>query len=374
MMIKAFLTVASIACLFACGSENDQSDLKSIFALGEIAESVDYVESFSDMVQRNEAITDQYHQVSEALNHYLNANDDQQFPNWFSFGQHASHQAGTYMHELQKVLPLFALLHGSSRDRHDPRKLLDIVNALKKLSEQKDLVGSFVKLYLAKTGINLEKGLFASAPAILIGILNPIILREDLLKVEASLQKLQNGLGEVNLQVFKSVTPSAFAFLAAAARGSVTFDGQMNFDNDDDGIKQGCYQLYFQVASLSNSQKNGAERRLLAHQANVLLGIFEQMTAQPGLEEIRSENEILKGSLKIVDPIGTYSLLNDNWSNYEIRMALQLDQTIEYYDLTPEFILHHVDDQIAGTIPGYFQDRTFQRFDKKIFQHPGAIL
>jgi cytochrome c551/c552 len=143
------------------------------------------------------------------------------------------------------------------------------------------------------------------------------------------------------------------------ARGDPFFNGRVDFPDDVNGILREAFYHLFLAAQ---AERLEARQQHMEH-FNLLLIAHEQMLAQPFYKAMASQQEALAGSIVLHDPLGTYALVDEPWSNFGARMSLDLPPGTPVEMVTVETLLANT--ARPGTVPHYYRSR---------LRHPDATL
>jgi uncharacterized protein DUF4157 len=356
-----------------------------------------------DAVNRNQTINQTYHQIDAAMTGYLG---DPLVANWFTFGQHASREAGTQIRSLQMGLqvlrdigptlvglsfgnPIVAVQSAVSAVRIFQR-ILDLMS-------QDGLIRQSMQLAFAKAGIveaDLRSLITEAATALLpfaiydqirfiahvaamvskLIVATPAVIKA----VELVYENMKLG----NKEIYENVAPAAHNFLQAAQGAQNGVPGAIAFAGDPNGFVQAAFVEYGEVRRLGDEARAAPgtpesatklqQRHDKAMHANLLIGFQEQLIIlQPIFHTMMQELTAMGGTMVLHDPNGAHPLAN-NWGDFYTRMGIDRTRapadprTIMPGSLPP--LLPAA--QRQGTISSYFNDNVD---NEKIHEAPPTI-
>lgn len=364
-----------------------------------------------DAVHRNQVINQTYHVIDTAMTGYLG---DPLVANWYTYGQHASREAGTEIRALQEglqvlhdVLPVLAGLNfGNPIASFQAavtairmfRRILDLLNT-------PGLVQQAVQLALAKAGISRTdiQNLVNEAATVLIespgAAMNPIAMYHmvrfighvaamvgkliaAIPAVIAAVEKIYENMKRGNREIYENVAPAARNFLQAAQGAPNGVPGPMAFAGDTNGFLAAAFAEYGEVRRLGDeartapgtpeSQAKLQQRHDKAMHANLLIGFQEQLVIlQPIFGTMMDELTAMNGTMVLHDPNGAHPLAN-NWGTFYTRMGIDPSRApADPRTITPGSLPPLLPPaQRRGTISSYFNDNVD---NEKIHEAPPAI-
>ncbi len=365
-----------------------------------------------DAVNRNQTINQTYHQLDTALTGYLG---DPLVANWFTFGQHASREAGTQIRSLQMGLqvlrdigPALAGLSfiGSPVTMYNSavlavrtfQRILDLMN-------QDGLIRQAMQLAFAKAGITEAdlRGVVSEAASVLIqaptALMNPIAmynLVRFIGKVTGMVAKLivatpatiravelvYENMKRGNKEIYENVAPAARNFLQAALGAPDGVPGPVAVAGDPNGFVQAAFTEYGEIRKLGDEARAApgtpestakiATRRSKAMHANLLIGMQEQLIIlQPIFDTMMEELNAMSGTMVLNDPNGAHPLAN-NWGDFYTRMGIDPSRApADPRTITPGTLPPLLPaSQRQGTISSYFNDNVD---NEKVHEAPPAI-
>jgi hypothetical protein len=364
-----------------------------------------------DPVNRNQVINQTYHAIDGAMTGYLG---DPLVANWYTYGQHASREAGTEIRALQEGLQVLhdVLTTLSTLNFGNPiasfqaavtairmfGRILDLLNT-------PGLVQQAIQLALAKAGISRAdiQSLVSEGATALIespgAAMNPIAMYHmvrfighvaamvgkliaAIPAVIAAVEKIYENMKRGNREIYESVAPAAHNFLAAAQGAPGGVPGAMAFAGDTNGFLAAAFTEYGEIRRLGDearaapgtpdAQAKLQQRHDKAMHANLLVGFQEQLVIlQPIFNTMMQELAAMNGTMVLHDPNGAHPLAS-NWGNFYTRMGIDPSRapadprTITPGSLPP--LLPAA--QRQGTISSYFNDNVD---NEKIHEAPPAI-
>lgn len=365
-----------------------------------------------DAVNRNNTINQTYHQIDAAMTGYLG---DPLVANWFTFGQHASREAGTQIRSLQEGLqvlrdigptlaglsfgpnPIIAFQSAQSALRIF-RRVLDLMN-------QDGLIRQAMQLAFAKAGIteadlrnlvNEGAQVLTEAPT---SAMNPIAMYHLLRfighattmvgklivatpAIIRAVELVYENMKRGNKEIYENVAPAARNFLQAAQGAPNGVPGTMAFSGDTNGFVSAAFVEYGEIRRLGDEARAApgtpeaatklAQRHAKAMHANLLIGFQEQLIIlQPIFNTMMQELNSMSGTMVLHDPNGAHPLAN-NWGDFYTRMGIDKSRapadprTITPGSLPP--LLPAA--QRQGTISQYFNDNVD---NEKVHEAPPVI-
>jgi Domain of unknown function (DUF4157) len=356
-----------------------------------------------DAVTRNHTINQTYHQIDAAMTGYLG---DPLVANWFTFGQHASREAGTQIRSLQMGLqvlrdigPTLVGLSFSNPIVAIPSAVsaVRIFQRILDLMSQDGLIRQSMQLAFAKANITEAelRGLVSEAATALL----PFAIYDQvrfIAHVVAMVAKLIGATPAVitavelvyenmklgNKEIYENVAPAARNFLQAAQGAPNGVPGAIAVAGDPNGFVQAAFVEYGEVRRLGDEARAAPgtpesatklqQRHAKAMHANLLVGFQEQLIIlQPIFNTMMQELTAMGGTMVLHDPNGVHPLAN-NWGDFYTRMGIdrsrapQDPRTITPGSLPP--LLPAA--QRQGTISSYFNDNVD---NEKIHEAPPAI-
>jgi len=365
-----------------------------------------------DAVMRNNTINQTYHQIDAAMTGYLG---DPLVANWFTFGQHASREAGTQIRSLQEGLQVLhdlgPTLSGLAFSGNPVTIYNSAVTAVRMfqrildLMNQDGLIRQSMQLAFAKAGIteadlrsivSEAATVLSEAPTVMMNpvamyhlvrftghvatmvgkliVATPAIIRA----VELVYENMKRG----NKEIYENVAPAARRFLQAALSAPGGVPGPMAFAGDTNGFVSAAFTEYGEIRRLGDEARAApgtpesvtklAQRRDKAMHANLLIGFQEQLIIlQPIFNTMMQELNAMSGTMVLHDPNGAHPLAN-NWGDFYTRMGIDParapadPRTIRPGSLPP--LLPSA--QRQGTISSYFNDSVD---NEKVHEAPPQI-
>jgi hypothetical protein len=365
-----------------------------------------------DAVNRNQTINQTYHQIDAAMTGYLG---DPLVANWFTYGQHASREAGTQIRSLQMGLQVLRdippTLAGLSFGANPITAYNSAVSAIQifqrilDLMNQDGLIRQSMQLAFAKAGITEAdlRNLVTEATTVLTeaptAAMNPFAMYHMVRfigHVTAMVAKLIVATPAViravelvydnmklgNKEIYENVAPAAHNFLQAAQGAPNGVPGTMAFAGDTNGFVSAAFVEYGEIRRLGDEARAApgtpeaaaklAQRHDKAMHANLLIGFQEQLIIlQPIFHTMMQELNAMSGTMMLHDPNGAHPLAN-NWGDFYTRMGI--DRTRAPADprtITPNSLPPLMPAaQRQGTISSYFNDNVD---NEKIHEAPPAI-
>lgn len=364
-----------------------------------------------DPVNRNQVINQTYHAIDAAMTGYLG---DPLVANWYTYGQHASREAGTEIRALQEGLQVLhdVLTTLASLNFGNPissfqaavtairmfRRVLDLLNT-------PGLVQQAIQLALSKAGISKAdiQSLVNEAATVLIespgAAMNPIAMYHmvrfighvasmvgkliaAIPAVISAVEKIYENMKRGNREIYENVAPAAHDFLQAAQGAPSGVPGAMAFAGDTNGFLAAAFAEYGEVRRLGDEARAAPgtpdaatklqQRHDKAMHANLLIGFQEQLVIlQPIFDTMMQELAAMNGTMVLHDPNGVHPLAN-NWGDFYTRMGIDPSRapadprTITPGSLPP--LLPAA--QRQGTISSYFNDNVD---NEKIHEAPPPI-
>ena len=371
------------------------------------------IDAIHDPTLRNHAINRSYHQIDAAMTGYLGA---PLVANWFTFGQHASREAGSQIRNLQAglgamndmvgILSTFVMTGANPAAMlAEAGRMVSVVRRLLGLITQNLLIQQAAQLALAKAGISIAQlrevvadydalvsndwvglipGVRAARLARFMYHLGVVVtgLIGAIPGLIRALQLVYNNMCTGNREIYKSVAPAASQFLAAASAAPDGVPGPVG-----QGFLAAAFSAYAQCRRLGDeaAQAPGtpeaaakiAQRFGLAQRANLLVGFEEQLVIlQPIFDTMQAELQAMSGTMQLNDPNGAHPLAN-NWGDFYTRMGIDpATAPANPRDITPANLpplLNPGDPRRRGTISEYFNDNTDGTRTDNIHSAPTAI-
>lgn len=188
----------------------------------------------------------------------------------------------------------------------------------------------------------------------------------NLVKIVKDLEKLHENMSAMNMHIFSFMTSDTQSplknYYDAYREAGVYFNGRVDFPEDTNNLlKEAFYNLY-----LLYNTENLIKRKVYSLNFSLLLIAHEQMHAQKYYDKIKNQHELLAGSLEVLDPIGKYKLVKDNWANFNVRFSLDKGTTL--FSVTPEQVVNNEFNK--GTIPHYYYSRIFHQDSLELLKQP----
>jgi hypothetical protein len=364
-----------------------------------------------DPVNRNQVINQTYHAIDAAMTGYLG---DPLVANWYTYGQHASREAGTEIRALQEGLqmlhdilttlsglnfgnPLFAFQAAVTAIRTF-RRILDLVST-------PGLLQQAIQLALAKAGISTAdlQSLVNEAGTVLVeapgAAMNPIAMYHmvrfighvtgmvakliaAIPAVISAVERVYENMKRGNREIYQSVAPAAHNFLQAAQGAPNGVPGAMAFAGDTNGFLAAAFAEYGEVRRLGDEARAAPgtpeaatklqQRHDKAMHANLLVGYQEQLVIlQPIFNTMMQELTAMSGTMVLHDPNGVHPLAN-NWGDFYTRMGIDPSKApADPRTITPGSLPPLLPPaQRQGTIASYFNDNVD---NEKIHEAPPPI-
>ena len=368
----------------------------------------------ADPTARNHAINQSYHVIDAAMTGYLG---DPLVANWFTFGQHASREAGTQIRNLQNGLqvlrdllpalqalsggPLLALFGQAGIVVTQLRRMMDL--ASQDLLFQQSLQLAFAQAGITQAEINalILEAEIALAVAPVAGLMLPGALLvfipfmgrlmnlagrliAAIPAIITSVERVFQNMVRGNREIYENVAPAAHAFLAAAQGAPDGVPAGVAFVGDASGFLAAAFAEYGECRKLGDEARAApgtpeaaqklAERQRKAHHANLVIGFQEQLVIlQPIFDTMQTELRAMSGTMVLHDPNGAHPLAN-NWGDFYTRMGIDPatapadPRTIRAGSLPP--LLPATDPRRRGTIAEYFESGLT---NEKVHEAPPAI-
>lgn len=319
--------------------------------------------------QANATINRTYHHLSGAFDRYLG---EPALPNWMTFGQYASREAGTQIDALEDA---FSALHAVRHSR-DPR---DIYRALDEAMEHlsPDLAKQVLKLTRSQIDLPSIKELLGGGLHPAVGVSGEVFsLVGDTM---AAVERLHTALVRGNVGIYSNMAPAYDHFLKAETQGQDGLEALRENgyapggEHDPQGFLHEAFTRYQAARKLGEQAKNAPiheramlleERQALIHEANLFIGIQEQMVILQA-PEIYGDPEVAhlvnsQGELSLTDPTGTHRLVG-GWADFATRMGFDAVPAgtsgaiaiRDHAGRTGHFLIP--DPPPDGTIAAYFQ-------------------
>jgi len=336
----------------------------------------EWLKSHGDPILRNLAITLNYHYNARALNQYIGGPPT--YPNWWAFGQNASSLAGEMIRSLQDGLKILSDLRNSN-----PFEISTRVGELQKMALRPGVVGNSLRIVLEEV-----ETLLASPSGTSLNAFKSAIEQK-----EQELRQLYGGMVAGNYFIYEEVGSLMSAFLMAVSTAPdcridvETLRTQQEWERTDPkGILREALRKY----QAARSEKDPARKKQLVYEANLLVGFQEQMMIQQRVFDRNGLGRLMAPFRNAIrDGVGTYTLIDGNWSVFPLRMGFRsLDRPGEPMGqgeferrfggvgarstLTPELILKLLADGTisdrpdhAGTVPAYFRNRMERGEDQR---------
>lgn len=326
--------------------------------------------SIPDPTNRNNAITQSYHEFSLALTEYLG---EPYLSNWFTYAKYASFSFGQRIRELtvgsETLVRVLAMPHRS--ELGPIRRLLgDLCN----LPQAGKSFAPLIKLALTQANVPEEL-----REEIACGRLHQLWHRfmgqiqsmwRAANNLQDSIERLQDGIVQGNAQIYESVTPAAQSFLESGSEASIP---QIIGPADRNDFLPTAFALYAEVRNLAAQLVNlpdGSERQAMilrreecANRANLLIGFYEQFwVLQKHFDNMKDELRVITRNGSFEDPYGVHRVLPNggDWVDIYQRMGMASDiGSQDPFSLTPANfpeLFPPQDERRHGTIGEYFID------------------
>ena len=318
--------------------------------------------------QANAHINRTYHQLSGTLDRYLG---EPSLPNWMTFGQYASREAGTQIDSLEDA---FTALH-TVRNSRDPREIYQAIDeAMDHLSPE--MAQQVLKLTRSQADMPSLKEMVAIGLNPVAGVTREVV---DLLaETMDSVEHLHTALVRGNVGIYSNMAPAYDVFLAAETQGRDGLEAlrQSGYapggEKDPQGFLNEAFSRYQTARELGAKAKDAspaereallAERQALIHEANLYVGIQEQMVIlqAPGIYGDSRVATMVnsQGELNLTDPTGQHRLVA-NWADFATRMGFEqvaegMPGAIAIRDHAGKTAHYRVPEPpVEGTISAYF--------------------
>jgi Domain of unknown function (DUF4157) len=355
-----------------------------------------------DPVNRNQAINTSYHAIDRAMTGYLG---DPLVSNWFTYGQHASREAGTQIRNLQGGLQTLADAERILRSLTflglpwtvvgEARTAIRAITNVVDLLGQEGLIAQAMQLALMRAGIGntelqalvIESQVALASPLLLlpfIGHLASVVARliVAIPAIIQSVQRVAENMQKGNRQIYENVAPAARAFLQAAQGAPNGVPATMAFGGDTNGFLSAAFAEYGEIRKLGDEARAApgtpaaaqklAARQQKAEHANLLVGMQEQLVIlQPIFNTMMDELRAMSGTMVLHDPNGVHPLAN-NWGDFYTRMGIDASRApADPRSITPGTMPPLLPAaQRNGTISSYFGDNVT---NEKIHEAPPSI-
>jgi hypothetical protein len=352
-----------------------------------------------DPVARNHAINQSYHQFDTSMTQYLG---QPLVSNWCTYGQHASHEAGSQIANLQAaidtlddVLAILISIPSSANPIVTVQNAMRAAEAIRRvvvLLNQPGIVKQSIQLALAKAGItprDLQKvadafnavttfewtDLIPGAPQAELVVLAvrtldvAASLAAAIPAIIAALGKIHRNMISGNRQIYENIAPAYHLFLSTANGAPQGVPGAIGFAGDGKGFLAAAFQEYAHVRRVTNElaalapnaparPAKIADRNQRAHRANLLIGFQEQLVIlQPIFDTMQEELRAMSGTMVLRDPNGVRALA-PNWGDFYTRMGIDPSTApADPNSITPSTLppmRNSSDPRNAGTINEYF--------------------
>jgi hypothetical protein len=367
-----------------------------------------------DPVNRNQAINQSYHAFDVAMTGYMG---DPLVANWFTFGQHASREAGTQIRNLQHglqvlrdALPVLTALGSGSLLAMfgQAERAVRMIERILDLLSQDGLMQMALQLALARAGItqaDLQQVVTDAQTALAVapigGVMNPIAMAlfarfmgrltglaaRLIVAIPAIIQSVEHvyaNMQQGNREIYENVAPAAAQFLTAAQGAPDGVPPRQTFTRDPSGFLSAAFAEYAEVRRLGDEARAApgtpeaaaklSERQGKAHHANLVVGFQEQLIIlQPIFDTMQLELQAMSGTMVLHDPNGAHPLAG-NWGDFYTRMGIDparapADPTTIRADSLPP-LLPAGDPRRRGTISEYFEDGLT---DERVHEAPPSI-
>lgn len=359
-----------------------------------------------DAVNRNHTINQTYHQIDIAMTGYLG---DPLVANWFTFGQHASREAGAQIRNLQMGLAVLrdvqATLLGLSFGPNPIHTAIAATRAFQRILDlmaQDNLIQQVMQLAFSKAGITTAElqqmvtdaalaASFLATPGLgtffltRFGVRATDMVAKLIVATPAiieSVERIYENMKRGNKQIYENVAPAARVFLLAAQGAPNGVPGGLAFAGDTNGFLAAAFAEYGEVRRLGDEARAApgtpasntklAQRRDKAMRANMLIGFQEQLIIlQPIFDTMQEELTAMNGTMVLHDPNGVHPLAN-NWGDFYTRMGIDPARApADPRTITPNTLPPLLPpNQRQGTISSYFNDHVD---NEKIHEAPPPI-
>jgi hypothetical protein len=357
--------------------------------------------AITDPVQRNQAINQSYHAFDSAMVRYTG---NPLVSNWFTYGQHASREAGAQIRNLQAGLAtlndVLIILTNLARSPNPITVIREAIRAGQALSrivellQQPGLLQQGLQLALMKAGITVEELTEAArhvedmatfdATDLIPGkaAYEALVVAKDIVSlggrlaialpsIITALRRVYDNMCQGNREIYENIAPACRDFLLAASASPTGVPGAVPFTGDPSGYVSAAFRKYGEVKAMSDAlactdpaSPEYAQKKSLrdqtAHQANLLIGYQEQLVIlQPIFDTMQEELEAMSGTMVLNDPNGVHELAG-GWGDFYTRMGIDSTQApqdptaITPGNLPP--LLDGSDPAYQGTIAEYFED------------------
>lgn len=291
--------------------------------------------SIPDPTNRNNAITQSYHEFSLALTAYLG---EPYLSNWFTYAKYASFSFGQKIRELtvgrETLVRVLAMPF-----RFDMGPVRRLLGDLCNLPQAGKSFAPLIKLALTQANVPEELreeiacGRLHEQWSKFLEQIQSLWRAAD--NLQHSISRLQNGIVQGNAQIYESVTPAARIFLEKASGASTA---QYLDPADRNDFLPTAFALYAEVRKLADQLVNlpeGSERQSMilrreefTNRANLLIGFYEQFwVLQKHFDNMKDELRVITSNGSFEDPYGVHRVLPNggDWVNIYQRMGMASD-------------------------------------------------
>lgn len=309
-------------------------------------------------VQANDIINTTYDHLDRQFDKYLG---EPRLANWMTFGKYASREAGTQIQNLEaslEALETFKKIDGSTgNDERAAKALIKVISSDRMLEQSlrmalevsNDVSSADFSDYLLKglTGVGLEKGFeFAG-------------------KMIGALETLRGAMVKGNTRIYENVAAPFDVFMAAETKGENGLEALKKAGyngptpghtfttatvKDPQGYVIQAFTKYKQAKTIADKieilkkedpvgnkaeiDKLLAQRKQVTHEANLLIGMQEQLTILQdkdifGDPMVSRLLRAMSGTMSITDANGKHELLpgstpkTASWADFKTRMGLE---------------------------------------------------
>jgi hypothetical protein len=358
-----------------------------------------------DAVNRNNTINQTYHAIDAAMTGYMG---DPLVANWFTYGQHASREAGTQIRNLQMGLAVLQdvkqTLLGLAFGFNPIAAFQSAQAAVRAFQRVLDLMGQdkmmeqVIQLAFAKAGISTAdlNNLINDAVNVALSLGNPFMIARFIGRVTdmvarmivaipgilEAVERIYENMKKGNKEIYENVAPAARTFLMAAQGAPNGVPGAQAYAGDTNGFLAAAFTEYAEVRRLGDEARATPgtpaaaakinQRRDKAMRANLLIGFQEQLIIlQPIFDTMQAELASMNGTMQLHDPNGAHPLAN-NWGEFYTRMGIDPARApADPRHITPNSLPPLLPpSQRQGTISSYFNDNVD---NEKIHEAPPTI-
>jgi hypothetical protein len=337
-----------------------------------------------DWRTRNQAITDWYDQMDQALSLYLG---EPNIPSWARFAKHASYNAGLALTEIERSLGLISAVLEAKQLALDalcessPKAAFQAIGCLlTALTHLKDVADSPDSLQSAAIGGMLETGCTSPETRLLVRRFHhspnswanawdcltacfsylPKIFNQ-LPKTKLDLEILFSTINSSNSSIYSFMAPKLDTFLRQELLPDAPKSGQDEIKVTSNNDSSSTYldralEIYKKI---HRGYYSGALRPILALRANLLATYGEQLCrVQPNFAQAGAVIDRMKPLMSFSYPKGGISQLapyTESWANLNQRFGIDPkkttgDRPLSAQEIDEKILLSHSDRRFVGTI------------------------